>query len=446
MTTGNTTLLGLALPVEGELDGTWGDVVNDSITSLVDSAVAGTTTLSADIDVELTTTVLAANQARQAIIRWTASNGATTRNITAPAQSKPYIVINAGTGSIVLRGAGSPTPTTGITIVAGERCVAAWSGSDFVKVSSSVATALTGTLPVANGGTGATTLTSNNVILGNGTSAVQFVAPGTTGNVLTSNGTTWGSVALPAGGLTYIFTSTPVEATDKQGVLTDTSVASFTVTLPPTPSTGAQVVIADAGASWGTNNLTVARNGSTIGGLAEDLVCDITGASVQFVYDGTTWEVYAQIGGNGGTAVTLAGVQTLTNKTITFADNTLTGVAGTTATQTLTNKTVTNIVLDGSTTEEIFALGTSGSIALNPANGTIQTCALTGNPTFTDSLAAGQSIVLMLTNGASYTVTYPTITWVTAAGNAAPTLTAADTLVFWKVSTTLYGAYVGSAE
>jgi hypothetical protein len=87
--------------------------------------------------------------------------------------------------------------------------------------------------------------------------------------------------------------------------------------------------VADAGGNWGINNLTVDRNGSTIGGLAENLVCDIAGASVQFVYDGTTWEVYAQIGGNGGTAVTLAGVQTLTNKTISFADNTLTGVAST---------------------------------------------------------------------------------------------------------------------
>jgi hypothetical protein len=96
------------------------------------------------------------------------------------------------------------------------------------------------------------------------------------------------------------------------------------------------------------------------------------------------------------------------------------------------------------TTETVFALGTSGSIALNPANGTIQTSALTGNPTFTDSLAAGQSLVLMLENGASYTVTWPTITWVTSAGNSAPTLTADDTLVFWKISTTLYGAYVGS--
>jgi hypothetical protein len=131
MTTGNTALLGLALPVQGELAGTWGTVVNTSITSLIDSAIAGTTTLSTDADVTLTTTALAANQARQAILLWTASNGATTRNITAPAQSKPYIVINAGTGSIVLRGAG---PTTGVTILAGEKCMAAWNGSDFVKI------------------------------------------------------------------------------------------------------------------------------------------------------------------------------------------------------------------------------------------------------------------------------------------------------------------------
>lgn len=176
MPTGNTTLLGLALPVEGELDGTWGDIVNDSVTSLVDSAVAGTTTLSADADVTLTTTSLAANQARQAVLLWTASNGATTRNITAPAQSKPYIVINAGTGSVVLRGAG---PTTGITIAAGEKCLAAWNSSDFVKIASSVvdgvstfsggttgltpstatsgAVTLSGVLAVSNGGTGTTT-------------------------------------------------------------------------------------------------------------------------------------------------------------------------------------------------------------------------------------------------------------------------------------------------
>jgi hypothetical protein len=61
------------------------------------------------------------------------------------------------------------------------------------------ATNVSGTVAVGNGGTGATTLTANNVILGNGSSAVQFVAPGTNGNVLTSNGTTWTSAA-PGGG------------------------------------------------------------------------------------------------------------------------------------------------------------------------------------------------------------------------------------------------------
>jgi len=143
-----------------------------------------------------------------------------------------------------------------------------------------------------------------------------------------------------SGGLEYVVKTANYTAVDKQGVLTDTSGGSFTVTLPATPSVGAQIVVADAGASWGTNNLTVGRNGSTIGDLAEDLVCDITGASVQFVYDGTTWEVYVQIGGQGGVAVTESDTQTLTNKTIAFADNTLTGVVGTTATQTLTNKTI----------------------------------------------------------------------------------------------------------
>jgi phage-related tail fiber protein len=147
-------LLGLALPTTGDLSGTWGTTVNDSITSLIDSSVAGTTTLSANADVTLSTTNGVANQARSSIILWTASNGATTRNVTAPAQSKAYVVINAGTGSVVIRGSG---PTTGVTVISGEKCLVAWNGSDFVKVASSVATSLTGILPIANGGTNAST-------------------------------------------------------------------------------------------------------------------------------------------------------------------------------------------------------------------------------------------------------------------------------------------------
>jgi len=67
------------------------------------------------------------------------------------------------------------------------------------NASGSVTLGLTGTVAAANGGTGAATLTANNVLLGNGTSAVQFVAPGTSGNGLISNGTTWTSAVIPAG-------------------------------------------------------------------------------------------------------------------------------------------------------------------------------------------------------------------------------------------------------
>ena len=134
MATQYTSLLGLALPVTGELSGSWGDTVNIAITSLLDTAVAGTTSLTTDADVTLTTTTGLANQARQAIILWNPASGTVTRNITAPAQSKIYTVINAsgGTQSIVIRGAG---PTTGVTIIKGESAVVAWNGTDFIKVS-----------------------------------------------------------------------------------------------------------------------------------------------------------------------------------------------------------------------------------------------------------------------------------------------------------------------
>ena len=56
-------------------------------------------------------------------------------------------------------------------------------------------------LAVADGGTGRSSLTANNVILGNGTSAVNFVAPGTSGNLLVSNGTTWASSAIASSGV-----------------------------------------------------------------------------------------------------------------------------------------------------------------------------------------------------------------------------------------------------
>ena len=129
MTTAYTSLLGLALPVTGELSGTWGDTVNNSITSLLDSAVAGTQTLTADTT--LTTTTGAANQSRQAILLCSPASANIT--ITAPAQSKIYTVINtSAVYTVTVRGVG---PTTGVTLGVSEKAVVAWNGSDFIKIS-----------------------------------------------------------------------------------------------------------------------------------------------------------------------------------------------------------------------------------------------------------------------------------------------------------------------
>jgi len=117
--------------------------------------------------------------------------------------------------------------------------------------------------------------------------------------------------AGPAGtnSITYTDVKTGAyTAVSGQGVQTNTSGGAFAVTLPATPATGEQVVVTDANDTWATNNLTVIRNGSTIEGLAEDLTCDISGASVQLVYTGTTWQVYAQIGATSGAVLTSASI------------------------------------------------------------------------------------------------------------------------------------------
>jgi hypothetical protein len=253
----NTSLIGLTLPATGTLSGQWGDTINNAISHIIDVAVAGTQVISADADITLTVTTgtyastgLTGNSSQYAVILWTAG-GTATRTITVPAQSKTYVVINntTSTQSILIKGATG----TGVTLAAGTRAIVAWDGTNFVNVGGGSAagsntqlqfnssgafgasanltfdgTTLTandiidssltaskpvftngsknlvstGTLGVDQGGTGLTTLTANNVILGNGTSTPTFVAPSTAGNVLTSNGTTWASTTPAATGAT----------------------------------------------------------------------------------------------------------------------------------------------------------------------------------------------------------------------------------------------------
>ena len=132
MTTQYSPLLGLALPVTGELSGTWCDVVNDSITSLVEASIAGFAT--ADVtsgNWTLTTTGSgAANQARMMILRPTGNPGVP-RNIIAPSSSKIYVVINTSDDVVVLKG----SATTGVEIQSYVAAVCAWDGADFTVVS-----------------------------------------------------------------------------------------------------------------------------------------------------------------------------------------------------------------------------------------------------------------------------------------------------------------------
>ena len=108
-------------------------------------------------------------------------------------------------------GTGASTATDARTNLSAAKSGA---NSDITSISG-----LTTALTVAQGGTGAATLTANNVLLGNGTSALQAVAPGSSGNLLTSNGTTWTSAAPPAGGVTSLNGQTgAVVTTDFGGI------------------------------------------------------------------------------------------------------------------------------------------------------------------------------------------------------------------------------------
>jgi hypothetical protein len=175
----------------GEQVGTWGATTNTNLGTAIEEAITGSadvTFSSADVTLTLTNTngTQAARNLR--LVCTGTSGGARNLILGSGCQiNKLYLVQNDLADTVTVKN----TTGTGVAIPAGGRRFVFNNGTNVIDAQNYT--------PVSAGGTGATTLTANNVILGNGTSPVQFVAPGTNGNVLTSNGTTWTSATLPTG-------------------------------------------------------------------------------------------------------------------------------------------------------------------------------------------------------------------------------------------------------
>jgi hypothetical protein len=176
-----------------------------------------------------------------------------------------------------------------------------------------------------------------------------------------------------------------------------------------------------------------------------------TTAGEMRVYSGSAW-VAAYLPASG--YVTLNGTETLTNKTITYADNTLTGVAGVTATQTLTNKTLTDPAIIGTILEDVFTITDGAAFEIDPGNGSIQLITLGANRTpKATNFANGEAVTLMVDDGTAYALTWTDATfggsgvvWKTD-GGVAPTLntTGYTVIVLFEVGGQVYGARVGDA-
>ena len=219
----------------GDESGTWGTSTNTNLELVTDGFSYGTKQMSADANETFTMPDATADATRGFYLKITSASSLTaTREVTLGPNtvSKVWLIENATSGSQIItikQGSGATVNvasgskvmlvTDGLgagAAVINANPTEAGSGTVTSVAVSGGTTGLTtsggpvtgsgtitfaGTLAVANGGTGATSMTANNVILGNGTSAVQVVAPGTSGNLLTSNGSTWASSTPAASGI-----------------------------------------------------------------------------------------------------------------------------------------------------------------------------------------------------------------------------------------------------
>jgi hypothetical protein len=317
MTVLYTTNLALGQPVTGTESGTWGDDVNNAVTSYLDIAISGSLALTsasftanaltlANTQGTSSATNIGATTAQYYVLRL--SSLAANVTITAPSVSKTYLVVNAdATYSATIKASGQ----TGVSIAPGERATVYFNGTDYIRVTSSVVSNLTGTLPVANGGTGSTTaqtalntlaggVTSGFYLRGNGANIalvtiqaadVPTLNQNTTGTAaglsatlaVASGGT--GLTSTPANGAldigngtgftrTTLTAGTGVSITNTSGAITvaNTGVTSVTGTAPVVSSGGATPAISMAAATTSVNGYLTSTDWTTFNGKQAALV------------------------------------------------------------------------------------------------------------------------------------------------------------------------------
>jgi hypothetical protein len=482
MPTSYTSHLGLALPVTGELSGTWGDTVNDYITTYLDGAVAGAqsisgnqtaVTLSKTTGTALTQVGVGSTGSSQYSIIHCVGSPASMLTITAPATSKVYVVLNETATNQQVKLVG-PGPTTGVTLAAGENAVVSWSGTDFVKVASSAAdgvstfsagttgltpstatsgaVTLAGTLATTNGGTGLTSFTSDGAVYASSTSAL------TTGTLPVASGGT-GLTSGSSGGLLY-YSATNTLASSSTLSANALMVGGGAGVAPTTITTGTGVVTA-LGVNTGSSGAFVV-NGGALGTPSSGTVTNLTGtASINI--NGTVGATTPTTG--AFTTVSASGVVTVsagsvsapaiiptgdTNTGIFFpAADEIALVEGGTEALRITSANFTRPLAYADT---VVALGNSGTATtINLQSGNVFTATLTGNCTFTLSnpIATGSSsFTLILTNDGTggRTVAWSGGTFRFPGGASAlgrtATANAVDVWVFFTPNggTTWYGA------
>jgi hypothetical protein len=185
-------------------------------------------------------------------------------------QSASAVAITGGTISGVtisggtISGLTSPLPiasggTNAITAAAARTALSAAASGANSDITS--LTGLTTPLSVAQGGTGAATHTANSILIGNGTSAVTSVAPGTSGNLLASDGTSWASTAPAAAGVTSAVAGSGITVSAATGAVTIsqdfyTDSTSTNVTYP----IGSYVIVNLSVSTYANNSSQDVRN------------------------------------------------------------------------------------------------------------------------------------------------------------------------------------------